>query len=206
MCYRNANSCFQLFGVTTRMMMIKTATFNARLYSHCGARFPGYLKQLRAPQKSVRNFSNRPWQVQNRRQNWGSNNPIFDGDNLIYSIIGLNIFAFGAWKYSENDRKTRRFLLDNFMISSNGVLREFRIHTFLTSIFFHRDPWHLASNLVTVYFFGRSCLQYLGGPRFLALYVGGGLVASFAQVLCPHIVPRNFPHRFKVSTNSSTSG
>jgi membrane associated rhomboid family serine protease len=188
--------------------MIKKSTFYAPCLSRSAIHFSVKANQLRPFQTktNARHFSNRPWQVQNRRQNWGSNNPLFNGDNLLYSIIGLNVIVFGAWKYSENDRKTRRFLQDNFTISSNGVMREFRIHTFLTSIFSHRDPWHLLSNSVAFYFFGQTCLSYLGGSRFLVLYIGGGLVTSFAQVLGPHIIPRDFPSRFKVSKYSSAAG
>ena len=198
------------FGIMSRMMLMKKSTFCAPCLLPSLIRFTANFKQLRSPNikllNSARHFSNRPWQVQNRRQNWGSNNPLFSGDNLLYSIIGVNVLVFGAWKYSENDRKTRRLLLDNFTISSNGVMREFRIHTFLTSIFSHRDPWHLASNLVTLYFFGPSCLSYLGGPSFLALYIGGGLVTSFAQVLGPYVIPRDFPPRYKISNYASAAG
>lgn len=194
----------------SRLMMINKSSFYAPGLSQSAIRFMGHIKQFRPRQESLlgsaRYFSNRPWQVQNRRQNWGSNNPIFSGDNLLYSIIGLNVMVFGAWKYSENDREMRRFLHDNFTISSNGVLREFRIHTFLTSIFSHRDPGHLLSNSVAFYFFGQSCLSYLGGPGFLALYIGGGLVSSFAQVLGPLVIPRDFPSRFKVSNYASAAG
>jgi Rhomboid family len=205
-----AQNYLKPLGIMSRLITIKKSTFYAPCLSQSLTRFSPNTKQLKPIQTKVltsaRHSSNRPWQVQNRRQNWGSNNPIFNGDNLLYSIIGLNVIVFGAWKYSENDRKSRRFLQDNFTISSNGVTRELRIHTFLTSIFSHRDPWHLLSNSVAFYFFGQTCLSYLGSPRFLVLYIGGGLVTSCAQVLGPYIIPRDFPSRFKVSKYSSAAG
>lgn len=151
-------------------------------------------------------FSNRPWQVQNRRRDWGSNNPIFHGDNLIYSIIGINIAVFAGWKVSENNRPLRRILLENFTVSSNGVLREFRIHTIITAIFSHSDIWHVGTNMLAVYFFGRQSLSMLGGPRFAMLYLGGGLVSSLSQVLWPVIAPRQTPSKYKTSRFSSALG
>lgn len=155
---------------------------------------------------SRNNFSNRPWQVQNRRRDWGSNNPIFNGDNLIYSIIGVNVAVFAGWKLSDSNRQLRRILFENFTVSSNGVLREFRIHTIITAIFSHSDVWHLGTNMVAVYFFGRNCLPMLGGPRFAALYVGGGLISSFSQILWPILAPRETPSRYKLSRHSAALG
>lgn len=151
-------------------------------------------------------FSNRPWQVHNRRRDWGSNNPIFHGDNLIYSIIGINFAIFAGWKVSENNRPLRRILLENFTVSSNGVLREFRTHTIITAIFSHSDIWHVGSNMLAVYFFGRQSLSMLGGPRFAILYLGGGLVSSLSQVLWPVMAPRGTPSKYKTSKFSSALG
>jgi hypothetical protein len=49
-------------------------------------------------------FSNRPYRVQNSRTNWG-NNPLFQGQNFLYAIIGLNLTVYGAWQYAEEDRR-----------------------------------------------------------------------------------------------------
>jgi membrane associated rhomboid family serine protease len=185
--------------------MIGRGCFQFVLWPSCCQKIPKRLQE-NGRIMSRNAFSNRPWQVQNRRRDWGSNNPIFDGDNLIYSIIGINIAVFAGWKVSENNRPLRRILLENFTVSSNGVLRDFRIHTIITAAFSHSDIWHVGTNMLAVYFFGKQALSMLGGPRFAVLYLGGGLVSSLSQVLWPVIAPRGTPTKYRTSKYSSALG
>ena len=39
---------------------------------------------------------------------------------------------------------------------SEDALDAGRYHTAITYAFSHRDPWHLGSNMVTLYFFGQA--------------------------------------------------
>lgn len=73
------------------------------------------------------------------------------------------------------------------MISSNGVLRDFKFHTLITSFFSHMDWGHYLMNMFTLYFFGINAVNYLGVARFGMLYFGGGLVSSLAVVAWPYI-------------------
>ena len=153
----------------------------------------------------VQNFSSQRWTVQNRRRNW-SNNPLFDGDNLVYALIGTNVAVFGLWTYFKHSYHWTGFMRRHFMVSSNGVIKDYRLHTLLTSSFSHNDPWHLLGNMVTVYFFGRNVLSQIGGPRFAALYLGGGLVSTVSQVVWPYCIPRDFPATYKISKWSQALG
>ena len=153
----------------------------------------------------VRNFSNQRWTVQNRRRSW-SNNPLFDGDNFIYALIGTNVTIFGLWIYFKQNYYWTGFMRRHFMVSSNGVIKDYRLHTLLTSSFSHNDPWHLLGNMITVYFFGRNVLSQIGGPRFAALYLGGGLVSTVSQVVWPYCIPRDFPATYKISKWSQALG
>jgi membrane associated rhomboid family serine protease len=155
---------------------------------------------------NVRYFSDkRPWRVNNQRRDW-SNNPIFQGQNVLYMIIGLNVSVYGIWQYAEKDRKLKQFMLQNFMLSSYGVLQQFRIHTLITSVFSHRDGWHLLSNMVTLYFFSQQSLSILGVSRYAFLYFGGGLVSSVCMVVWPYCIPNSFPSRYRTSTYQSALG
>lgn len=135
---------------------------------------------------NIQNFSSQPWRVQNRRRNWGSNNPLFEGDNVIYGVIGTNVAVFGAWAYFKYDSYWTRFMRKHFTVSSKGVMKDYLFHTLLTASFSHSDPWHLLANMVTFYFFGRNVLSQIGGPRFAVLYIGGGLVSAISQVAWPY--------------------
>lgn len=91
------------------------------------------------------------------------------------------------------DYKLARFMRDNFMVSPHGVLREGKVHTLITSIFSHKDPMHLLFNTMGMYSFGMSTLAFLGPARFIALYLGGGLISSISFVAWPFVIPKSWP-------------
>ena len=83
--------------------------------------------------------SRKPWRVQlpsNRRYN--RPNPLFEGNNSLYAIIGINCGVFGMWQFAQ-DRQSLKFMYQNFTISPFGFFREWRFHTAITSYFSHRD-------------------------------------------------------------------
>ena len=137
----------------------------------------------------------KPWRVQvppNRR--YSRPNPLFEGNNPLYAIIGINCGVWGAWQFAQDrDRQSLKFMYQNFTISPFGIFREWRLHTAITSFFSHRDGWHLFSNMFTLFFFGKECLMVLGGQRFVAMYLGAGLVSSACFALWPSMAPRSWP-------------
>ena len=68
---------------------------------------------------------------------------------------------------------------ENFLVSSNGVLRHFRVHTLITAIFFNYDFSHLLSNLFSIYL----AFSIGGSARFAAMYLAGGLLSTGSQVV-----------------------
>ena len=57
-----------------------------------------------------------------------------------------------------------------------------RIHTLLTCCFSQRDAGHLFSNMLGLYFFGRSVAYTIGGSGLVALYLAGGMFGSLVYV------------------------
>jgi membrane associated rhomboid family serine protease len=51
----------------------------------------------------------------------------------------------------------------------------------LTHMFAHATVWHLAFNMVVLYFFGNIVERVYGLPRYALLYFGSGLIAALAQ-------------------------
>ncbi|EKX55360.1 hypothetical protein GUITHDRAFT_52711, partial [Guillardia theta CCMP2712] len=100
-------------------------------------------------------------------------------------ILSVNVVVFCMWQ----NLSWRRFMAKNFAISTAAVTQEGRFHTIITSFFSHYDWVHLGANMCCLWFFGAETLRILGGRKFLALYVGGGLVSSIFQVLWPRIAP-----------------
>ena len=86
--------------------------------------------------------SRKPWRVNvppNRR--YKRPNPLFEGNNPLYAIIGINCGIFGVWQFAQ-DRQSLKFMYQNFTISPFGIFREWRLHTAITSFFSHRDGIH----------------------------------------------------------------
>ena len=54
--------------------------------------------------------------------------------------------------------------------------------TLLTSMFMHAGWMHIIGNMVYLWAFGPEIEEAMGSLRFLVFYIGGGLVAMFAQV------------------------
>jgi membrane associated rhomboid family serine protease len=55
--------------------------------------------------------------------------------------------------------------------------------TLLTSLFMHADFFHLFGNMFYLWIFGDQIEHVLGKVRFLAFYLLGGILASFAHIL-----------------------
>lgn len=54
---------------------------------------------------------------------------------------------------------------------------------FLTSAFMHVEPWHIATNMISLWFLGPPLEALLGRTRFLAIYLFSALTGSIAVVL-----------------------
>ena len=55
--------------------------------------------------------------------------------------------------------------------------------TLITNLFIHGGLWHIAANMLTLYFFGRYLCMMVGDARFLTLYFLGGIAGNFFYIL-----------------------
>ena len=81
--------------------------------------------------------------------------PSFRGNDqtALYSLIALNCAVFFLW------RGNIRFCYRQFTTSWDAI-KAGRIHTMLTACFSQRDTWHLFSNMIGLFFFGRYALGF----------------------------------------------
>ncbi len=65
-------------------------------------------------------------------------------------------------------------------LSTSGYWKELIVKpwTLFTSMFLHKGVWHLAWNMIVLYWFGRILGDLLGDRRVLPLYILGGLVGA----------------------------
>lgn len=83
-----------------------------------------------------------------------------------------NVAVFILWKVADT-----QFMRQNFMISVDNFTSG-RLHTLITSAFSHREPFHLFSNMIGLYFFGTSIGRNFGPQYLLKLYLGGAIAGS----------------------------
>jgi membrane associated rhomboid family serine protease len=61
--------------------------------------------------------------------------------------------------------------------------------TLVTYMFLHGGFWHLAFNMLVLYFFGPRLESRLGSRVFLQLYFVSGVVAGLVSVIVPFVIP-----------------
>jgi len=55
--------------------------------------------------------------------------------------------------------------------------------TLLTNLFIHGGLWHLAANMIALFFFGRYLSMTVGEAKFLIVYFLGGIIGNFFFIL-----------------------
>ena len=112
---------------------------------------------------------------------------------ILMSTVLANVSIFIGWQFADSDYQIRRFMTENFTVSSSGVFDNHRFHTLLTSCYSHQDIAHVLFNMAAFYSFGSSAIAVLGSGRFIALYLTGGMLSSLCQAAWPYIIPRSWP-------------
>jgi len=97
-----------------------------------------------------------------------------DASKVIWSLIAVNGAVYMLWRVDPY------FAARHFVVSLDS-LRAGRFWTALTAAFSQTDTMHLASNMITLYFFGSDIGRIFGGKKLLLLYVFGGIAGSLAH-------------------------
>ncbi|KFI23290.1 protease [Nitrosococcus oceani] len=108
---------------------------------------------------------------------------------MTISLIGICIAVF-LWEYSLSSKEFTRaiyhfavtpvFFLNKVALADSPIPIEF---TLITSMFFHADTWHLASNLLFLWIFGKTIEDATGHARFIIFYFLCGIIAIMPYIL-----------------------
>lgn len=105
---------------------------------------------------------------------------------LIVSIVGVvfNISGFG---------EIGGFVVKQFWIPA--LLSQFlnRPWTIITYSFMHGGFLHILVNMLTLYWFGRLFVEYLGSDKLVAVYVLGALFGALFYLLAYNTIPYFMP-------------
>ncbi|PWA93702.1 rhomboid-related intramembrane serine protease family protein [Artemisia annua] len=111
-------------------------------------------------------------------------------DGVVIGLIVTNVAVFLLWRVAD-----RRFMVQNFMIQLDNF-KSGRFHTMITSAFSHNDVGHIVSNMIGLYFFGKSIGHQFGPEFLLMLYLAGAFVGSaFYLVHRAFLVPSSKDRR-----------
>jgi len=80
-------------------------------------------------------------------------------------------------------------LVNNLAIPGNPMKLLVRPWTFITSIFIHSGFWHVAWNMLVLYWFGRIVGDLVGDRHVLPLFFAGGLAGGVAYVISYQVLP-----------------
>lgn len=118
-------------------------------------------------------------------------------NNAHVQLILINVVVFVAlavlYVISSIGGIDRIFNLVYRQFSLPPVFQDFlfRPWTILTYAFSHslRDIWHILFNMISLYWFGRLFIEYLGNDRLIALYVLGALAGGMLYLGLFNTVP-----------------
>ncbi|KAI9291732.1 rhomboid-domain-containing protein [Neoconidiobolus thromboides FSU 785] len=101
---------------------------------------------------------------------------------MIYSIIAVNTLVFLAFRIP----KFQPFLNTHFLHYPTSN----KYYTLLTSVFSHKDLWHLVLNMFALKSFATISCTLLGPEQFLAFYLTSGIFASLGRRTAISLLPK----------------
>jgi membrane associated rhomboid family serine protease len=90
-----------------------------------------------------------------------------------------------------NDVYLRSFVESRLALTSACLTRGY-VWQLFTFQFLHVSFWHLAGNLLCLWFFGRFVESVLGSQRFLVAYFGCGVIGGILQAALMALFPDHF--------------
>jgi membrane associated rhomboid family serine protease len=98
---------------------------------------------------------------------------------VLLGLIGLNAIAFVAQLFL--DAYQPGFVREYLGLSDRGVHAAYGWQ-FITAIFLHDGPWHLAGNTLVLYLLGRDVESIIGQRQFLFLYLAGAVAGELGHL------------------------
>ncbi|KXA95735.1 hypothetical protein AKJ65_00970 [candidate division MSBL1 archaeon SCGC-AAA259E19] len=97
---------------------------------------------------------------------------------LTIALIAANIAVF-LFTFFSNDFSS---IVREYGAMPKEIVAGEDLHTLFTSMFLHGGPIHLIGNVWFLWIFGDNIEDLFGRPKFLFIYFGSGVLASFAHI------------------------
>jgi membrane associated rhomboid family serine protease len=100
---------------------------------------------------------------------------------VTYTLIALNTLIF-LFEVSLPGEALNRFLFQFGVVPALYTQGQISVVPLLSSTFLHGGWWHLIINMWALYIFGDNIEDYLGGSKYLLLYLAAGIAGSLAHI------------------------
>lgn len=117
-------------------------------------------------------------------------------------VINLGVFLLqmlGGTSFNEFLRNTFAFLPE----WQTALTQPWRLVTYM---FLHGGLWHVAWNMLILWFLGRAVEAHLGPRNFLVLYFGAGVGGALINVVFTALLPDVFPSHYTVGASGGVIG
>jgi membrane associated rhomboid family serine protease len=118
----------------------------------------------------------------------------FKAGNMIAKLLGINIAMFvlvgiiGVF-INFSGQQGNNGLVDILSANSNLLETLSRPWSIITYMFLHQGLWHLAGNMLVLFYAGRFFISFLNEQRVLPTYLLGGFVGLGFYILCYNVFP-----------------
>lgn len=100
---------------------------------------------------------------------------------LIWGLLAINGAVYLAWKVPSLNRYTMKYgIIFKDHLQSTGAM--------IGSAFSHQHIAHLALNMLALYSFGSTLINYIGATQFTLLYLNAAAISSLASIAIPTLV------------------
>jgi len=109
----------------------------------------------------------------------------FDFGNMVIKLIIINVAVFVVTALTQAFFPFfyNAYILPYIAVPGDLSILLYRPWTIITHMFVHSGIWHLAWNMITLYWFGNIAGDLLGDRRILPVYLMGGLVGALFYIL-----------------------
>jgi membrane associated rhomboid family serine protease len=105
------------------------------------------------------------------------------------TLMGVLIGCFALQCFNDVYVRTPA---ERWLALTRGGLASGHFWQLLTFQFLHGGLWHLAGNLIGLWFFGRFVEQVVGWRRFLVVYFGAGVAGGILQGVLMLLLPSHY--------------
>jgi len=106
-------------------------------------------------------------------------------------ILNLGIWVFMALlkSFTPGDSNFYQTLVEYLSIPGEPMKLLFRPWTIITHMFIHDGFWHVAMNMLYLYWFGRIVGDMIGDKHMLPIYFSGGLAGALTYAVSYQFLP-----------------